>query len=161
MKKFLLFMGILTISLTAGSSIYNSESRCYYECDPQAQSAASQYDEWGIEYHSHRDYANAILLHYKACIMGYAPGCNHAGYMYDRGQAVEQSYTIARKYFSLACKYGSGIGCSNLGVIYERGQDVKQNDEKALTYYKKSCKLGTEEGCINQRLLWSYILMTK
>jgi len=135
--------------------------RCYYECDPQYESTASQYDRMAVEYHSHRDYVNAILLHYKACTMEYAPACNHAGYMYDQGQGVARDQRIARKYFALACKYGSGIACSNLGVMYEKGQTVEQNDRKALSLYKKSCGMETEEGCINYKLLRRYMLIAK
>jgi len=178
MKKFILSIFILEL-LSAGGDLYyegsgdaytaasaaqgkhHRQGRCYYECDPKYEHTASRYDSMAVEYHSHRDYANAILLHHKACTMKYAPACNHAGYMYDKGQGVAKDQRIARNYFTLACNYGSGIACSNLGVMYANGQTVEQNDRKALALYKKSCDIGSEEGCRNYKLLKRYTLITK
>ena len=167
MKKVLFFLAILTLNAIAGGRSYENGSRCIYEYAPIApiypiyDDTAAYYDNLGVQYHNRGQYADAIFLHYEACKMGYAPACNHAGFMYDSGQAVAKNHKTARKYFDMACKYGSSVGCLNLGIIYEYGEGTKRDVEKALEYYKKSCNMGLKESCRDRDILWTYILWTK
>ena len=161
MRKILIGIIMLTVIASAYRSSSYQGGQCCYDCTPYYIGNGDQFDRLGMDYYRVGKYGPAIIYHYKACILGSARGCNHAGYMYDTGKGVMQDYTIASKYFTLACKRGSSMGCSNLGVLYEWGQGVEQSDEKAKHYYKKSCKLKNSEGCRNLELLNHYLILTK
>ncbi len=155
----------MILMATIALSNNNALKRCskqYNECSATSiNGTAVENDKLGVRYYKSRNYATAIVYHKKACSLGYAPGCNHTGYIYDQGLGTRQNYPVARKYFSLACRYGSSIGCSNLGEIYEKGQGVAQSDQKAQEYYQRSCDLGSKEGCINLDTLKRYRILIK
>ena len=161
MSKIFIVIALLAVMASAQRGTSYQGGQCCYDCTPYYIGNGTQFDRLGMDYYHAGKYGPAVIYHYKACILGSASGCNHAGYMYDMGKGVMQDYTIASKYFTLACNGGNSMGCSNLGSLYEWGQGVKQSDEKAKYYYEKSCKLKNSEGCRNLKLLKQYILLTK
>ena len=161
MKKIWMGLALLTLIASAGAIMPKQHQGCVYEYTYSYIGPGTELDLLGMRYYQAGKYGDAVMLHYEACMLGDPYGCNHAGYMYDQGKGVMQSYRIARKYFELACKYGNAIGCSNLGVIYEEGEEVEQSDEKAQYYYQKSCDMGSSLGCENLELLKRYLLLVK
>ncbi len=162
MKKIVFGVMFIATVLMANNHSLNQCKKEYNECTVTSiHGTAAQYDKQGMKYYRRGNYSDAIVYHKKACSLGYAPGCNHTGYIYDQGQGVKQNYFVARKYFTLACHYKSSIGCLNLAAIYEYGQGVAQSDKKAQKYYQKSCDLGSTEGCNSLNILKHYLMLTR
>ena len=162
MKIILIGMALAVTIALSNSNTLEQCGKQYNECSAASiNGTAVENDKLGTHYYRRGNYGRAVAYHKKACSLGYAPGCNHAGYIYDQGLGTRQNYPVARKYFSLACNYGSSIGCSNLGEIYEKGQGITQSDQKAQDYYQRSCDLGSKEGCINLDTLKRYRILVK
>ena len=99
----------------------------YEKCD-------GSYSRFAIcEYYHHtkNNYEKALSLYLKLADENFGMAINAVGYMYLRGQGVEQDYKMAVKYFKTS-KYGY----NNLGYMYQKGFGVKLNLDTAIKYYK-------------------------
>ncbi len=75
-----------------------------------------------------------IQLLEKSCADGNGNDCLHLGFLYEKGQGVEQNYIKAKEYYEKACALENADSCFNLGLLYGNGQGVKQNYVKAKEY---------------------------
>ena len=64
-------------------------------------------------------------------------GCNNLGYLYLKGEGVQQSFAKAKIFYEKACSGDIGIGCNNLGYLYAFGQGVEQDYKQAKQQYEK------------------------
>lgn len=65
-----------------------------------------------------------------------------AGYYYEYGLGVEQSYEKAKYLYEKSAKQGNRVAHYNLGQIYLYGHGVEKDLEKAIYHYLESAKLG-------------------
>jgi hypothetical protein len=101
-----------------------------------------------------------------ACNSGNADVCLVLGFMYGKGEGVQQDIKQAAQYYKKACdggasdKYyvGAADGCYRLANLYDTnyaGEGVKQDDKQAVRYYKKACDGGSADGCSGYEKLQS------
>ncbi len=83
----------------------------------------------------------------QACNRGSAISCARLGYMYEKGNKVDQDDRRAAMLYGKACSGGYSGGCIYLGVMHEHGQGVELSDSKAKELYKKACDMGDSMGC--------------
>jgi TPR repeat protein len=76
--------------------------------------------------------------------------------LYYKGQAVKQSYKMAKKYYDQACCnkelyvsycFGVGEACNNKAILYRYGKGVKKNIKLASKYYWEACSKGYKKAC--------------
>jgi TPR repeat protein len=96
-----------------------------------------------------------------ALFESYKAGCNDEniskcldlGYMYEKGQGVEENKREAFLLYEKSCKAKNYLGCSNLGYMYENAYGIEQNTSKALELYQASCENNNTLGCLNYGIL--------
>lgn len=101
----------------------------------------------GLIYTSEGRYAKAFNIYTSACELGDSINCKNLGFLYLRGNGIEQNIKKAIKYFKKACKGGEAESCDMVGMIFESGLDTKQDDKKAREYFKQGCILRYEASC--------------
>jgi len=79
--------------------------------------------------------------------------CINLGYMYEKGQGIEQNHKQALHLYQKSCDANHSLGCSNLGYMYENGYGIEQNTSKALELYSVSCENNNTLGCRNYGIL--------
>jgi uncharacterized protein len=70
----------------------------------------------------------------------------YLGFMYYRGNSVEQDYEQAHKWFSMAAEQGISFAQLGLGTMYSAGLGVPQDDTEAARWYGKAAEQGNV-GC--------------
>lgn len=78
----------------------------------------------------------------------------YLGLKYDKGEGVEQDFTIAAIWFKKAAEQGHAKAQFCLGIMYEDGQGVPQNDEDAFYWYQISAKKGYINAQFNLALMY-------
>lgn len=75
---------------------------------------------------------------------GYAAALYNLGVCYENGNGVQQSYTEAVKWYSLAAEQGYAAAQYNLGVCYENGYGVKNSSAEAAKWFELAAQQGYE-----------------
>lgn len=68
------------------------------------------------------------------------------GFMYYKGNDVEQDYREAYQWFKKAAEQGSAFAQLGLGTMYSAGVGVAQDDAQATKWYRKAAEQGSV-GC--------------
>lgn len=89
-----------------------------------------------------QDFKQAAFWLEKAATNGDRDAMSKIGWLYDRGDGVEQNLTTAIKWYEKAAQLGDSVACYNLGYIYEQGRGVGRSLEEAFKWYKKGAELG-------------------
>lgn len=118
MKKHLLIFVVLLLSAVMTLS-------CAAETTPE------ELHELGIEAYNQGDYETAYKYISAAAASGYAKSQYGLGYMYAKGQGVDQSYEMAAYFYQLSADQGYPSAQVNLGNLYTEGNGVEQSHEKA------------------------------
>jgi hypothetical protein len=90
-------------------------------------------------------YAQAASVYKRACD-GFARACTNLGFMYNKGQGVKMSHSLAAEYYKRGCENGNALGCTNLGIMYWKG-DLPRNDKHVVVLFERSCRDGDSGGC--------------
>ena len=77
---------------------------------------------------------------------GDAKAQSFLGFLYYRGNGVDQDYTQARKWFEKAAEQGDSFAQLGLGTIYSAGLGVDKDDTQAVKWYKVAAEQGNV-GC--------------
>ncbi|MFQ5959621.1 MAG: cadherin domain-containing protein, partial [Alphaproteobacteria bacterium] len=64
------------------------------------------------------------------------------GYMFERGQGVEQNHAEAVRWYRKAAEQGHAAAQYSLGYMIERGQGVEQNHAEAVKWFRKAAEQG-------------------
>jgi len=96
-----------------------------------------------------RDYKGAIKRHTKAAELGDAEAQYTLGYMYTKGQGVDQNYKEAIKWFTKAAEQGYAKAQFALALRYYKGQGVDQNYKEAVKWLTKAAEQGYAEAQYN------------
>lgn len=88
----------------------------------------------------------------KACDNGDAKSCKDLGYMYEKGNGVEQDLSKAAKLHKKVCDGGSSAACTYLGFLYERMQEYS----KAAELFKKTCNDNDALACSALGAMYEY-----
>ena len=78
----------------------------------------------------------------KQAEQGDAKAQSDLGDMYFDGRGVQQDYTVAAKWYSLAAEQGDARSKRRLGWMYSYGRGVPQDDKKAMKLYHRAAELG-------------------
>ncbi len=70
---------------------------------------------------------NHLLRYTKSCEASDGPSCTAVGMRYGMGLEVEQSDSLALKYFMKACKLDDANGCHYLADIYTQGKGIQKD----------------------------------
>ncbi len=90
---------------------------------------------------------NHLLRYTKSCEGNDGSSCTAVGMRYGMGLEVEQSDSLALKYFIKACELDDANGCHYLADMYARGKGVQKDAVQAAEFYKKACDLGSKRAC--------------
>ena len=64
------------------------------------------------------------------------------GWMYDKGEGVEQNDIKAAEWYRRAAEQGVAVAQNNLGTMYQYGRGVEQNDNEAAEWYRRAADQG-------------------
>ena len=78
----------------------------------------------------------------KAAEQGDADAQRQIGYMYYKGEGVEQNYKEAAEWFLKAAEQGHARAQNNIGYMYENGTGVLQNYQESMVWYLKAAEQG-------------------
>eukprot|EP00729_Bicosta_minor_P032471 gene32471-biopygen20873 len=67
---------------------------------------------------------------------------NNLGYMYDKGEGVEQDHVEAVKWYRKSAEAGYADAQFNLGNMYRIGEGVEQDHVAAVKWYQKAAEAG-------------------
>ena len=104
---------------------------------------------------------------YKAAEKDYPKALLHLGYAHDEGKGplfgevegqVEQSYSLAKSYYTKLANMGDPQGMFYLGMLYRMGNGVPKSEDMAQHWFLKAARLGGMSGKIhlnksNEKLL--------
>lgn len=92
---------------------------------------------YGLKCYNNADYFAARIFFIKAANEFFAPAQFYLGVIYEKGQGVEKSVTVAINYYKLAAENGYENAQLRLGRMYELGIEryVKQDFDTAIKYY--------------------------
>ena len=113
MKKTFLVLAAMTALLSAEQSNFDV-NELQNSCN---NNDATECMRLGVAYYLRQDYKKANELYYKACDLGYGPGCSILGAFYEGGEDAAQDYNKANELFSKGCELGDGFGCFSLGAL--------------------------------------------
>jgi TPR repeat protein len=82
------------------------------------------------------EYTQAALVYKKACDR-FAKACTNLGFMYNKGQGVTMSHSLAAEYYKRGCDDGNALGCTNLGIMYWK-DDPPKNDSHAVELFERA-----------------------
>jgi len=71
----------------------------------------------GIAAYNNGNYTKAAELYKESCDMGQPAGCYNLGFLYGKGQGVNQNYKKAAKLIKESCDMGYTKGCLMLWVF--------------------------------------------
>jgi TPR repeat protein len=64
------------------------------------------------------------------------------GYLYDRGEGVNQNYAEAARWYRSAAQQNHIGAQYNLGVMFANGRGLTQNDQEAVKWYSRAAEQG-------------------
>ena len=73
---------------------------------------------------------------------GHAPAQTRLGFMYAKGDGVEEDHAEAVRWFRLAAEQGLAPAQFNLGVMYEDGDGVEEDHVEAVRWYRLAAEQG-------------------
>ena len=73
---------------------------------------------------------------------GNAEAQYNLGWMYLKGEGVEQNLKEAVKWYRKAAEQGLAEAQCNLGLIYQNGEGVLEDDKEAVKWYRKAAEQG-------------------
>ena len=82
------------------------------------------------------DDTESVSWYEKAMEKGAVSAINNLGWMYEKGQGVQQDYEKAMELYKQAADAGNNYAMNSLGRIYENGYCGQVNLEEALKWYK-------------------------
>ena len=88
------------------------------------------------------DYKTARKLLLKEAERGHAEARYKLGFMYDRGDGVDQDFETAHKYYKLAAEQDYAMAQNNLGAMYKYGDGVPQDYMEAEKWFKLAAEQG-------------------
>ncbi len=88
-----------------------------------------------------------IEWHKKSAKQGYVKAQFTLGLLYLHSLGVEQDYTQALKYISIACEGEDPEGCYNLANLYDNGWGVERDIARAVVLYDQACNSGYQPSC--------------
>jgi TPR repeat protein len=85
---------------------------------------------------------------------GDATAQSNLGFMYEKGQGVEQDFKEAVKWYQKAAEQGYAAAQHNLGSMYEKGQGVEQDFKEAVKWFQKAADQGYADAQHNLGLMY-------
>jgi TPR repeat protein len=93
------------------------------------------------------DPVRATPYYEKACERGDAEVCEVLGRIYELGEGVPKSPTLAVQAYERACKGGRKRICDRLAKMYAVGEGIPKDPVRGMPYYEKACERGDGEMC--------------
>lgn len=87
----------------------------------------------------------------RACSLGLAASCAHAGRMYEFAHGVAKDDAKAFSFYSQACDGGADVGCYNEAVLLEKGRGTDRDMTHAKALYARVCSAGSNTACADAR----------
>jgi clan AA aspartic protease (TIGR02281 family) len=88
------------------------------------------------------DYAAAIRLWRSLADQNYAKAQYNLGFMYDKGQGIQQDYASAMSWYRKASNQGYAPAQYSLGLMYANGQGGRPDYTAAVSWYRKAANQG-------------------
>ena len=88
------------------------------------------------------DPSASLDLMRKSAAQDYAPAINSVGLAYARGEAVEQDFAEARRWYERAAAMGNEVSMRNLGTMAENGEGMAVDLAEARLWYEKAAEAG-------------------
>jgi len=101
------------------------------------------------------DYRKAQHIFFGEAMLGNTKAQNSLGFMYEKGQGVQQDDMEAVKWFRKAASQGDALAQSNLGTHYAKGQGVPQNDKEAAKWFTIAAKQGEPLSQLNIGIMYA------
>jgi uncharacterized protein len=83
----------------------------------------------------------------RACSLGLALGCAHAGRMYEFAHGVAKDDSKAFVFYADACDGGADVGCYNEAILLEAGRGTTRDRDQARALYARVCTAGSPTAC--------------
>ena len=96
----------------------------------------------GMDAYNSGDYATALSEWRPLAEQGDALAQYNLGFMYSKGQGVQQDYTTARQWYEQAAAQGDALAQSNLGLMHTKGLGVPQDYTTARQWYEQAAAQG-------------------
>ena len=116
--------------------------------------AAGSFEEGRTAY-NRGDYQTALRLWRLLADEGIATAQYNLGFMYAKGQGVDEDYAEAVKWFHEAADQGFATAQATLGLIYYEGQGVPQDYVQAHMWFNLAAGQGDEHA------VWNRTVVTK
>ncbi len=92
--------------------------------------------------------ASALRFFKHGCELNYAKSCTQASAMYQYGQGVARSDTMAKSLLAKGCSLNDGAACTEVGLAYLQGLGVPVSLTKAREAIDRGCALGHGPACL-------------
>jgi|GEM_PF-696478 len=112
-------------------------------------SASAQEIAKGDKALARKQYAAALDHYDTGCDAGNGEGCFDAGRMYELGQGVKPSASMAARYYESSCYNEYADGCARAGLLFNGRDGVAQDYDKAFKLLRFGCDFGSVESCSN------------
>lgn len=126
-----------TARIQKNIEVKNENLRTDIEVKAKRMLRACEYQE-DIDHVSYSLIKDKELL--KDAESGEVTAQNKLGWMYLKGEGVDQDYSLALYWFSRSAEQNDFIAQYNLGTMYDQG--VLENHKKAFEWYQKSAEQG-------------------
>ena len=93
---------------------------------------------------SEDDVEKAVEWYLKASNQGNVDAMNNLGFMYEKGEGVEQNWQKAADMYQKAADKGDAWAQHNIGLCYYQGTGVTKNNKEAAKWFQKSAEQGNE-----------------
>jgi TPR repeat protein len=92
--------------------------------------------------YNNKNYTTAFKIYSQLARLNEVKSQYNLGYMYDNGEGVKQSSTLAVQWYLKAAEQGYMNAQHNLGHMYDNGRGVQQSSSEAVKWYRKSVEQG-------------------
>jgi len=106
----------------------------------------------GYDFYKKRLYIEAFPYFKKSAEQGHAEAQFNLGFMYEKGQGVDQDKKQAAYWYRKAAEQGLAEAQCNLGVMYDEEEDYKQ----AVYWYRKAAEQGHAVAQNNLGVMYKY-----
>ena len=111
--------------------------------------SAKEQNNRGVAFANNKNYREALNCYQLSANLGNKFAQNNLGYLYYKGQGVEQDYPTAIKWFQLSAAQGNAMAQTNLGIAYAKGLGVTQNYNEAVNWFRLAALQGDARGQFN------------
>lgn len=107
----------------------------------------------GVAAYKNGDYPEALAKLKPLASKGDVDAQVFLGFMYDRGQGVQQSYKQALTWYLKAATQGDAQAQAKLGLMYGNGRGVPQDLVQAHKWYSLAALTGNEDARENRKMV--------